>query len=199
MAIANLQVASGNDDGREPGSGTPVLDGATEIIMVVEGASAWAAMRFTNVPIPQGSTINSATLSIYVHSATYDSPDINIFLDDADNSAALTTGLNDFSGRALTTASVVWTATNIGTGWKSPGAMTAVVQEVVNRAGWASGNAMTVLFDARTGANELRWRPYEFGSSLQTKLDIDYTPPGGALSKVVSIRLATKVGNGLTR
>lgn len=142
-------------------------------------SGAWAAARFTGATIPPGSTIDSATLSLYIHSATYDDTDVTFFLDDADNSAALTTTANDFSSRAATTANVVWTATAVGTGWKSPGSLTAVVQEVVSRAGWASGNALTVLMDARTVSNNFRFRSYEYDPTLAAKLDITYTPPAG--------------------
>ncbi len=179
MAVYNGQVAAGDDDGREPGSGTPILNDASEIIMLAASANTWTAMRFTNVTIPQGSTIAAATLSIYIHSATYDSPDVTVYLEAANNSAALTTATNNISGRAVTSG-VVWTAANLGTGWKSPGDLSTPVQEVVDRVSWASGNAMAVLFDARTGDNDLRWRPYEYDTTLAAKLDITYTPPAGS-------------------
>lgn len=199
MATLALQVGSGNDDGREPGSGTPILNDANEIIMIVSSINTWAAMRFTNVTVPQGSTINTFTHSIYVNSTTYDTADLNVYLENADNSAALTTSSNNISGRSLTSA-VIWTATNMGTGWKSPGDLASQFQTVVNRVGWVSGNAATVLFKARSGTNELRWRPYEYDSSLAAKIDIDYTAPGGAshvVSKVSRVRLVSKVGGGL--
>lgn len=199
MTILSAQVAAGADDGREPGSGTPILNDASEIIMIVSSINTWAAMRFPNITVPQASVINTFTHSIYVNSTTYDTADLNVYLENADNSAALTTASNNISGRSLTSA-VIWTATNMGTGWKSPPDLASLFQTVVDRLGWASGNALSVIFKARSGTNELRWRPYEYDTTLAAKIDIDYTAPGGVshvISRVARVRLASKVGGGL--
>ena len=200
MATAALQVASGNDDGREPGSGTPILNDASELSMLSGSPNTFLALRFTGVNVAQGSTINSAPLEVYVVGTSYDDPDVDIYLDDVDNSAALTTGSNNLSGRTKTTAKATWTATGIGAGWKSPPDLSALVAEVVGRAGWVSGNALTVLFDSLSVNNNLRIRPYEYDTSLAAKLTIDYTAPGGSghvVSRVARVRLASKVGGGL--
>ena len=179
MATLALQIASGNDDGSEPGSGTPNLSGANEIAMLTNSVNTWLALRFTNVTVPQGSTINSATLEVYIVGTSYDDPDVDVYLEDADNSAALSTSSNNISGRTKTTAKTTWSSTGVGAGWKSPGDLAAVVQEVVDRGGWVSGNALTVLFDSLSSANNLRIRPYEYDTTLAAKLTIDYTASGG--------------------
>ena len=179
MATVALQVGSGNDDGSEPGSGTPNLSGASEIAMLTNSVNTWLALRFTNVTVPQGSTVNSATLEVYIVGTSYDDPDVDVYLEDADNSAALTTSSNNISGRTKTTAKVTWSGSGLGAGWKSPGDLAAVVQEVVDRGGWVSSNALTVLFDSLSSANNLRIRPYEYDTTLAAKLTIDYTASGG--------------------
>lgn len=178
MAVLNLQVAAGNDDAREVAT-VMYLDETTGIIMPSNSPGTWAATRFTNVTIPAGSTVTAATYSVYVYTTSNDSPDVDVFADDADNSAQPTTTASDLTNRTETTAKVTWTATNIGTGWKSPGDVAAVVQEVIDRAGWASGNAITILLDARTTSNDFRFRCYENDTTLAAKLDITYTPPAG--------------------
>ncbi len=180
MATVALQVGSGNDDGREPGSGTPILNDASEIAMLTNSANTWLALRFaTGATIPQGATINTASLEVNIVGTSYDDPDVDVYLEDADNSAALSTSSNNISGRTKTTAKVTWSSTGVGSGWKSPGDLAAVVQEVVDRGGWVSGNALTVLFDSLSSANNLRIRPYEYDTSLAAKLTIDYTASGG--------------------
>ena len=200
MATVALQVGSGNDDGREPGSGTPILNDASEIAMLTNSANTWLALRFTNVTVPQGSTVNSAPLEVYIVGTSYDDPDVDVYLEDADNSPALTTSSNNISGRTKTTAKVTWSGSGLGAGWKPPGDLAAVVEGVFTRPGWASGNAVTVLFDSLSSSNNLRIRPYEYDTSLAAKLTIDYTAPGGAnhvISRVSRVRLASKVGGGL--
>ena len=186
MTTTTFQVGSGNDDGREPGSGTPILNDASEIAMLTNSANTFIALRFTNVTVPQGATINApgTTLEVYIVSTSYDDPDVDVYLEDADNSAALSTASNNLSGRSLTTAKVTWTATGVGAGWRSPGSLAAVVQEVTDRAGWASGNAMTVLLDSLSAANNLRIRPYEYDTTLAAKLTIDYTAGGLTLKAI---------------
>ena len=186
MTTTTFQVGSGNDDGREPGSGTPILNDASEIAMLTNSVNMFIALRFTNVTVPQGATINApgTTLEVYIVSTSYDDPDVDVYLEDADNSAALSTASNNLSGRSLTTAKVTWTATGVGAGWRSPGSLAAVVQEVTDRAGWASGNAMTVLLDSLSAANNLRIRPYEYDTTLAAKLTIDYTAGGLTLKAI---------------
>jgi len=179
MASLSRQVAAGNDDARQV-AGVMYLDETTGIIMPANTPGAWAATRFTNITIPPGSTIGTpTTYSVYVYTSSNDSPDLDALADDADDSAQPTTTANDLSNRVLTTAKVTWTATNIGTGWKSPGDVAAVIQEIIDRPGWASGNAITILLDARTTSNDFRFRCYENDPLLAAKLDITYTPPAG--------------------
>ena len=186
MTTTTFQVGSGNDDGSEPGSGTPNLSGASEIAMLTNSPNTFIALRFTNVTVPQGATINApgTTLEVYIISTSYDDPDVDVYLEDADNSAALSTASNNLSGRSLTTAKVTWTATGVGAGWRGPGSLAAVVQEVTDRAGWASGNAMTALLDSLSAANNLRIRPYEYDTTLAAKLTIDYTAGGLTLKAI---------------
>lgn len=202
MTVTVFQVGGGNDDGSEPGSGTPNLSAASEIAMLTNSVNTWLALRFTNVTVPQGSTINApgTMLEVNIVGTSYDDPDVDVYLEGVDNSAALSTASNNLSSRTKTTAKVTWTAAGIGAGWKSPGGLAAVVQEVTDRPGWASGNAMTVLLDARSAANNLRIRPYEYDTTLAARLTIDYTPPGGVshvISRTARVRLASKVGGGL--
>lgn len=102
--------------------------------------------RFQNVSIPQGAVIESAILTIYAHEDEADDAYINVYAEAADNSAAFaeTEMLADIT---WTTAMVDWDCTEPWTMWEpysSPDLKT-VVQEVVDRAGWQSGNALTLF------------------------------------------------------
>jgi hypothetical protein len=178
VATLNLQIATGNDDANESPAGTVNLSHATTILMDAL-AGYWAALRFTNVTIPPGSTVTAATLTITTYTSTHDSIDLDIYAEDVDNSAALAATANNISGRTLTTAKVTWTAANVGSGAKSPGDLSPVVQEVFDRVGWASGNALTLILDARSTSNDLYFRPYENGAGEAAALSITYTPPAG--------------------
>jgi hypothetical protein len=103
-------------------------------------------LRFQNVEIPQGAVIESATLDIFAHEDEADEARVTIFAESADNSAAFIES-ELITDRTWTTSSVPWIITEPWTIWQpyaSPD-FKAVVQEVVNRAGWASGNALTLF------------------------------------------------------
>lgn len=102
--------------------------------------------RFQNVTIPQGTTINSAVLTIYAHEDEEDEAIITVYGEAADNSAPFveTEALAD---RSFTSASVNWTCSDSWTMWQpyqSPD-LTSIIQEIVNRPGWVSGNALTLF------------------------------------------------------
>ena len=102
-------------------------------------------LRFRNVTIPQGATIESAVLKIYAHEDEADEARITIFAEAVDNSPAFVESelLND---RARTNASLAWTINEPWTIWQpySTPDFKNVVQEVINRSGWVSGNALTI-------------------------------------------------------
>jgi hypothetical protein len=103
-------------------------------------------LRFQQVTIPQGAIIESAVLNIFAHEDEADEAKITIFAEAADNSPAfIETEL--ITGRTWTTASLPWTITEPWTIWQpySSPDFKNVVQEVVSRAGWSSGNSMTIF------------------------------------------------------
>jgi hypothetical protein len=103
-------------------------------------------LRFQNVTIPQGASIESAVLNIYAHEDEADEARVTIFAEATDNSPAFVeTEL--ITGRTWTTASFPWTITEPWTMWQpySSPDFKNVIQEVVNRTGWTSGNSMTIF------------------------------------------------------
>ena len=107
----------------------------------------------TTPTIPQGATITSAYYQFTADEADDTSVSVTIYGEDADNSAAYTEILNAISNRTFTTASVSWSSIPE---WVSAGDELAaqktpdlktIVQEIVNRSGWSSGNGMSIIFE----------------------------------------------------
>jgi len=176
LATLNLQVAASADDALETSGGS--CD-PTQTVQWV-GGTGWVGLRWV-AAIPQGSTINSATLTVYCHGASDDDAHFNIWGEDVDDAPQFTTGNSNISSRTLTAAEVDWDEAATGTGWKSPsGAVTAIVQEVVGRPGWSSGNGLVIILEGQT---DCLYSPRAWDYSDNTygaKLDIDYTPATGA-------------------
>lgn len=173
MTTFSAYVAASSDDAYQSGSTVTINGGYPN----TNGSTVWVGFRFTNVTIPAGSTINSAYINLSILAA--DDPDVDIYGNDVDDAATFTTASNDISSRALTTAKVNWTATNIGAySRKDSPDIKTIVQEIIDRAGWSSGNAIAILFDSLS-SNYINFKAYDSGegATQYAKLTIDYTPP----------------------
>lgn len=153
------------------------------------------SLRFTNVTIPQGAVINSAKITFVSLSTKSPSVVVKIEGVDEDNTALYTDsgGLTDTGTartRTKTTASVSWSGSISQTtdvALDTPD-ITAIVQEIVDRVGWASGNAMGFYLSENGSTSGAYLSLYEYNSST-TKcalLTIDYTAGSSSPSPSVS-------------
>ena len=107
-------------------------------------------MRWTNVTIPSGVTILNATIQFHVDSINPDDPIIVRFKGhDIDDAPQFTSTDFDISSRTNTTAFVDWNIPDwINTSDEGPAQETpnlsSIVQEIIDRPGWVSGNAMVI-------------------------------------------------------
>lgn len=195
MATFNAAITQSADDARETGSGTVSI---TNAYVWSQSTNDYIGLRFQSVTIPQGSTINSAYLTVYLGNDA-DDPDLLIWCQDADDTAAFTTTNDDISGRTKTTASVAWQDTNLGYSQQvqTPDLKT-IVQEVIDRPGWTSGNSIAFILLGQTAAYDFVMAAWD-SSDPEAELDIDYTAPGAAAAKpkTARVRLTSKVGGAL--
>ncbi len=137
QGLASTATQFQNQDKTSLTSGSWIGNGA--------GAS-YAGFRFTGVSIPQGATITSANLIVYSVKQQWMSLALAWGADDVASSPAIATTAN-LSSRVQTTAQVNHSS---NTQWQSNtfymlDEISPVIQEVVNRSDWASGNALTVI------------------------------------------------------
>ena len=155
--------------------------------------------RFQNVTIPQGSVITSAKLQIYAHEDESDEARVTVYAEDIDDSPLFSED-ESLEDRTMTETSVDWTITEAWTMWEmyeSPD-LSAIVQEVVDRAGWEAGNSLTLFMQGEDqGASLLdNARDFESFENIEDPDDggdglhhpervptlvIEYTPPPGEL------------------
>lgn len=137
---------TGGDYGGRTGQSSPgFLYNADVVSASIYDYGSW--MRFTSVTIPQGASIVSASIDFRSNATTGTIPSTKLWAEAADNPTAPTSAA-DYTGRTLTTASTSWTPSTwtVASTYTSPD-IAAVIQEVVNRAGWVSGNALQVFWD----------------------------------------------------
>ena len=178
MTVLNLQVTASSDDAIEVWGAAPVLD---DIAIQLSGADDFFGFRLLNATIPQGATINTAVLSLYNLQAGDVTMRGIIYANDVDNAATFTTTDGNIEGRALTTANVVWSATFTFSAWNASPDIANVIQEIVDRVGWASGNALAILVKSTTGA-DATVRTWDNDTARGAKLDIDYTAAAGGIA-----------------
>jgi hypothetical protein len=106
--------------------------------------------RFRDVNIPQGATILSAVMTLYAHEDEVDEAIISVFGEASDSSISFTE-TESLADRNYTTANVPWVVSEQWTMWQpytSPD-LSSVIQEIVNRPNWKSGNPFTLYFQGQ--------------------------------------------------
>lgn len=173
------RISNGNDDVEEDRNGGMYMN-SSDLELVYDGSSRGnqvVGLRFRNITVPQGATINSAYIQFNVDEATNTSGTKTIRGHDVNNSADFTTANSDVSSRTKTSASVSWNPSE----WNSVGSagtaqrtseLKSVVQEIVNRSGWNSGNNMSFII---TGSGKRTAESYNGSSSRAPELVVTYT------------------------
>ncbi|WP_103068208.1 IPT/TIG domain-containing protein [Aquimarina sediminis] len=110
-------------------------------------------LRFNNVAIPIGATIASASIQFTCDNTGSDPTEMTIYGENIGNSGVYTTTDFDLSNRAKTTASAIWEIPEwVATGDKLPAQKTIdlseIVQEIVDRGDWLSGNSINFIMEA---------------------------------------------------
>jgi hypothetical protein len=174
------RIASGSDDAEESSSGTMNLSGA-DLELVNDGNNQRVGLRFTGVTVPKNAVVTGATIQFRADETQSEATNLLIQGQAADHPSTFTTSTNNVSSRARTSASVSWTppAWNTvgeqGAAQRTPD-LKAIVQEIVNRNGWASGNAMVFIV---TGTGHRTAESVEGSSSGAALLHVEYgtAPP----------------------
>ena len=145
MTYATQIVSSSNDDGIT--IQTHVWDPTQAIVNGDNGSPRWAGIRYQGVAVPKGALITSATMTLksWFTGGGGGTTWGKFYGDAADNSAAFSTAArSELRPRTAAFCTVL-----------SAGSddvllahdVTAIIQEIVNRSGWAIGNALSLVGD----------------------------------------------------
>jgi len=145
----DLPIASGSDDAEESASGTVSLT-SSDLELVYDGSNQTVGLRFAGVGVPRGATITNAYVQFEVDEVTTGAASLLVQGQAADYAAAFTTASSNISSRPRTARSVSWvpatwpTVQVRGPDQRTPD-LSPVIQEIVDRPGWASGNALALI------------------------------------------------------
>lgn len=169
-------IVADNDDGSELGGGAW---SANTVVFDLRGFGTRPynpGWRFQTIPVPQGVTIDAATITVK-QIADWSTPAGRLYGDDVDNAASWSNG-NLPSGITKTLAFVQWTAPGGGSIGTRTFGVTNIVQEIVSRPGWASNNNMRFgLLVTSASYSMITFADYPVAGCAT--LDITYTGLGG--------------------
>ena len=185
MGTVNLQVSAGFDDAEQKANDAAFgRNGATLSIRADADSSIRrnCGFRFLNVAVAKDATIDSATFSVWPQSTVSDDASLVVWGEDADDTVTFASSpSNTVNERVLTTANVAWSEDSLGTGaFVSPSDIKTIIQEIVNRGSWASGNDLCIICYGVDGTSKnLTVDSYDTESGNPAKLDITYAEAGG--------------------
>jgi PilY1 beta-propeller domain len=140
-------VSQGEDDARESETGAMNLFSA-DLVLGNETCDQTVGIRFQNVVVPRGALITNAYIEFDVEQDANMNPvDLYIVGEASDDPAGFSATPHNISGRARTDQFIGWNPLldwHMGEQHKTPD-LRSVVQAMVGRAGWASGNAMVFM------------------------------------------------------
>jgi hypothetical protein len=187
----DAQVASALNNAEQYGNGTMMFN-ETPYEHLHVGNKGWVGMRFV-LDVPAGATISKAWLHVWHAQECKDAVMANankIYCEAADDAAIFQDVANNLSGRSLTTAYVAYQDLQPGRRkWEQEDTpdITAPLQEVIDRTGWATGQHVVVIVKGDTIQNKLSGRPtrrhwaaYEKSPGRAPILNVEYSTAEGA-------------------
>jgi hypothetical protein len=179
VTSVNVRVAASADDAEEAPSGKVSLTSSDLELVTDTGAVQTVGMRFPGAAIPRGAIIVAAHVQLQVDEPTTVATTVQIRGQASGEAAAFTTALRNVSARPRTTAAVSWSPP----AWPTTGAagqdqrtpsLVGVIQEIVNQAGWASGNALALIV---TGTGERVAESQNGAPQAAPLLHVEYRMP----------------------
>jgi hypothetical protein len=163
-------VASADDAEEGPRGGVSLTSRDLELV-----ADQTVGLRFTGVDIPAGAIILEAWLQFQSDETGSGAISLTLQGEAVDDAVPFTTRDSDVSDRPRTTASTVWSPPAWPTKYvQGPDQKTsdirAVIQEIVDRPGWSTGNSLAILVT---------------GTGTRTAESFDRTPSAAPLLHVL--------------
>ncbi|MBW8333580.1 MAG: metallophosphoesterase, partial [Prolixibacteraceae bacterium] len=185
ICITSRISASSDDVEQRTDNGAMDLDGDTstkslQMFRAYGGTSTgtlnlWG-LRFPNINIPPGATINTANVTFRANATSGATASRMTFYGQLnENPATFTTSANNVSSRAKTTAAATWEVTQwtSGSDYSTP-SLTEIVQEIIDQPGWAANNALVIIGEGTENQNRSA-DSYNSQPTLAPLFEICYT------------------------
>jgi len=155
--IVTDNATSSNDSAEEYEDGT-VNRGSSDMELTYDNITTGnqtIGLRFSNLGIPQGSSIQNAYIQFTVDETDVSqASSLTIWGEATANSTAFTNTINDVSNRVKTNSSqswsfVDWIVNQVATRDQQTANIASIVQEIVNQGGWAPNNNIAFIIEGQ--------------------------------------------------
>ncbi|MCI0637044.1 MAG: hypothetical protein L0206_24475, partial [Actinobacteria bacterium] len=190
--VFEARVNANADDAEEISDGT-VQRGDGDLDMMIDATGTGSpkvvvGMRFNGVAIPPGAPITSAYVQFAADEVDTASTSLTIKGQASDNPLTFSTTPFDLSSRPTTAAAAAWSpgswlgVGDAGLAQRSTN-LAAIVQELVNRPGWASGNSLVLVV---TGAGERVGVAYNQNPAVAPLLHVEWGAGSGNAAPAIT-------------
>ncbi|MFC2027670.1 S8 family serine peptidase, partial [Chloroflexota bacterium] len=174
----DIPVTTSSDDAEEYQSSGYTQLTSSDLEIANEGSSSQiVGIRFAGIGIPNGATITTAYVQFQVDEASTGATSLTIEGEATDSAGTFTASSGNISSRVRTSANVGWSPVD----WTTVGAagpdqqttdISAIIQEIVNRSGWDSGNSLAIII---SGSGVRVAESYEGNPAGAPLLHVEYS------------------------
>ncbi len=179
--IIERRVAAEDDDAEERFSDGNMFWQSVDLDLAVGSTTDIVGMRFTNITIPQDAAIQIAWVQFKAEETGSGAIALTILGEDVDDAAQFIDSSYNITSRSTTGESVAWSPP----AWNSTGEagvdqrtpdISAIIQEIVDRPGWSSGNALVIII---TGTGTRTAESYDGNAGAAPLLHVEWDVGGG--------------------
>ena len=170
------RVSTTNDDAEESSNGSIYRD-SSDLELTEDGSKHQTiGIRFQEISIPKNVTITKAYIQFSVDETSSGMTNLTIRGEDVDSANYFSSNKYDITSRIRTSTSASWSPPAWSTKHEAgsdqqTSDLTAIVQEIVNRGGWSSGNSMAFII---TGSGNRVAESYNGESDEAPLLHIEF-------------------------
>ena len=151
-----------------------------EWVWPIPNEDQWVGLRYSDLQIPQNAYIANAYIQFTSNENQTGTAAIKVYGENIDNASTFGGTNYNVSFRTRTNASVNWNPPSwntdaAGAAEQTPN-ITSIVQEIVDRPGWESGNAMAFIFDG-SGTRSAYSRDDDVSRSATLHITFQYDTP----------------------
>lgn len=182
------RVATSSDDAEERSSGW-ITTSNPDLELVDDGGPQTVGMRFADLQIPPGASILNAYMQFQADETSLDAATLTIAGERGDDAATFGSSSGNISSRPRTAAAVSWSPPvwdRVGEatlGQRTPN-LAAIVQEIVERPGWASGNALALIV---TGVGRRVAESFDSEPDAAPLLHIEFATDAGPINRAPQV------------